>query len=269
MNDMCSRLLIAKEKIKFEYDARLKTLDQLRHTERLSSFGLLSAGIAHELGTPLNVVDGRAKMIMNEGLSDNDIKECAGIIKNQAERMTVIIRQLLDFTRQPKRHVSHENVSLLINQVFQLLHPMASKQHVSFSLSKDENITVFINADLGQIQQVLVNLLMNSIQAMPDGGDVCVCLSNELQTAPQKVGKSPTNFLKIRIVDEGEGICKENLEHIFTPFFTTKKIGTGTGLGLSIAHGIVEDHGGWIDVEGTAGSGACFSVYLPLEGQSE
>ncbi|WP_163336768.1 HAMP domain-containing sensor histidine kinase [Desulfopila sp. IMCC35008] len=269
MNDMCSRLLIAKEKIKFEYDARLKTIDQLRHTERLSTFGLISAGIAHEIGTPLNVVDGRAKMIISDGLSDTEIKECAGIIKNQAERMTVIISQLLDFTRQPKRHISTENVSLLINQVFQLLHPMASKQHVSFSLSRGENTTVMVNADVGQIQQVLVNLLMNSVQAMPNGGKVRVSLSNELQTAPHGGKNPPTDFLKIRIIDEGEGICEENLEHIFTPFFTTKQIGTGTGLGLSIVHGIVEDHGGWIEVEGTPGSGACFSVYLPMKGKNE
>ena len=73
--------------------------------------------------------------------------------------------------------------------------------------------------------------------------------------------------LKIRIQDEGEGICEENLQHIFTPFFTTKTIGTGTGLGLSIAHGIVEEHGGWIDIESTVQNGACFSVYLPMRGQ--
>jgi two-component system NtrC family sensor kinase len=115
MNDMCSRLLIAKEKINFEYNARLKTLEQLRHTERLSSFGVLSAEIAHELGTPLNVVDGRAKMIINEILEPGEIQDCATIIKNQAERMTVIIRQLLDFTRHPKQHNSSENIAFLIN----------------------------------------------------------------------------------------------------------------------------------------------------------
>ena len=106
LNEMCSRLLIAKEKIKFECDARLKTLEQLRHTERLSTFGLLSAGIAHEIGTPLNVVDGRAKMIIQEELSPEEIRECASIIQHQAERMTVIIRQLLDFTKRPKNQLA-------------------------------------------------------------------------------------------------------------------------------------------------------------------
>ena len=265
MNDMCSRLIIANEKIKFEYDARLKTLDQLRHTERLSTFGLISADIAHEIGTPLNVVDGRAKMIINEGLSSEEIVSCATIIKNQAERMATIIRQLLDFTRRPRRHISLENITLHIKQVFQLLHPMASKQNVSLSLTKPDDTVVLLSVDGSQIQQVLTNLLMNSIQAMPDGGNVHVYLTNEMVTATQNADQRLQNWVKIRIIDEGEGIPPENLEHLFTPFFTTKKIGTGTGLGLSIAHGIVEEHGGWVDVESSVQNGACFSIYLPMK----
>ncbi len=265
MNDMCSRLIIAKEKIKFEYDARLKTLEQLRHTERLSTFGLISADIAHEIGTPINVVDGRAKMIINENLDAEEIKECANIIKNQAERMTLIVRQLLDFTRRPRKHISMENIAFHVKQVFQLLHPMAAKQHVSFSLNTAEEATVQLNADGSQVQQVLINLLMNSVQAMPDGGKVHVSLTNELLSDTQDSGKELKKYMKIRIVDEGEGICQENFDHIFTPFFTTKTIGTGTGLGLSIAHGIVEEHGGWIDVESSTQEGACFSVFFPME----
>lgn len=265
MNDMCSSLIIAKEKIKFEYDARLKTLDQLRHTERLSTFGLISAGIAHEIGTPLNVVDGRAKMIISEDLSDEEIKECATIIKSQAERMTLIIRQLLDFTRRPEQNISSENIAFLVKQIFQLLHPMASRQCVKFSLNRTKEAEVVLSVDGAQIQQVLINLLMNSIQAMPDGGTVSVSLAIELLSSPFSGDQQLEKYLKIGIVDEGEGICKEDLEHIFTPFYTTKTIGTGTGLGLSIAHGIVEEHGGWIDVESNVRNGACFSVYLPMK----
>lgn len=264
MNDMCSRLLIAKEKINFESSARLRTIEQLRHTERLSTFGLLSADIAHEIGTPLNVVDGRAKMIISDDLSLEEIKECATIIKSQSERMTLIIRQLLDFTRRPKQHVALVNIALHIKQIFQLLHPMASKQHVSFYLGKQDNIEVLLNCDGAQIQQVLINLLMNSVQAMPDGGKVHVYLSNETQPISPKAEGDYQKYLNIRIVDEGEGISQEHIAHIFTPFFTTKTIGTGTGLGLSIAHGIVEEHDGWIDVESDGQSGTCFSVHLPL-----
>ena len=264
MNNMCSSLIIAKEKIKFEYDARLKTIEQLRHTERLSTFGLISAGIAHEIGTPLNVVDGRAKMIITEELDAEEIRACAAIIKTQAERMTVIIRQLLDFTRRPEQHIAKENIVFIIKQIFQLLHPMASRQRVHFTLNRAEEVDVMLYADGSQIQQVLINLLMNSIQAMPEGGTVCVNLTNEMLAPAQFAEQAPRMHLKIHIVDEGEGICQENIEHIFTPFFTTKTLGTGTGLGLSIAHGIVEEHGGWIEVESDVRNGTSFSVYLPM-----
>lgn len=265
MNDMCSRLLIAKEKINFEYDARLKTLEQLRHTERLSSFGVLSAEIAHELGTPLNVVDGRAKMIMIEDLPRQDIHDCASIIINQAERMTAIIRQLLDFTRQPKQKITTEDITFHIKQVFQLLYPMAAKQHVSFFLNKNEDTVVILKGDFAQLQQVLVNLLMNAIQAMPNGGKVDVSLANEMIAITPGEERIKNKFLTIKIQDEGEGIRKENMQHIFTPFFTTKTLGTGTGLGLSIAHGIIEENGGWINIENNVQSGACFTVYLPIK----
>jgi len=265
LNEMCSRLLIAKEKIKFECDARLKTLEQLRHTERLSTFGLISAGIAHEIGTPLNVVDGRAKMIIREDLSPEGIKECAQIIQNQAERMTVIIRQLLDFTRRPKHKSAEENIVFLLKQVFQFLYPMANKQQVEFSFHVVPDSRVLLEADGAQIQQVLVNLLMNSIQAMPEGGKVEVTISNISPDQAQITQDNVSYILKLRIEDEGEGIAEQNLKHIFTPFFTTKTLGTGTGLGLSIAHGIVEEHGGWIEVASIPRRGTCFSVYLPVK----
>lgn len=269
MNDMCSSLIIAKEKIKFEYNARLKILDQLRHTERLSTFGLIAAGIAHEIGTPLNVVDGRAKMIIREDLDVIEIRENATIIKSQAERMTLIIRQLLDFTRRPKQQIANENIVLLIKQIFQLLQPMASRQRVEFTLNKPEEAEVILSVDGAQIQQVLINLLMNSVQAMPDGGTVSVNLNNEMLSTSQFEELEQQPYMKIRIVDQGEGICQEDIEHIFTPFFTTKTVGTGTGLGLSIAHGIVEEHGGWIDVESNVRKGACFSVYLPMRERNQ
>lgn len=269
MNDMCSRLLIAKEKIDFEYNARLKTLEQLRHTERLSTFGLLSAEIAHEIGTPLNVVDGRAKMIITEKLTLDETKECATIIKAQSERMSSIIRQLLDFTRRPRQKVSLINIALLIKQIFQLLHPMANKSNVVFLMSNPEDVKSLVNCDGSQIQQVLINLIMNAVQAMPNGGKVHVILKSKNLPSIQLEDKCLQRFLNIQIIDEGEGIDTEHLAHIFTPFFTTKIIGTGTGLGLSIAHGIVEEHEGWIDVESDKHNGTCFSVYLPFRSDDE
>ena len=219
LNEMCSRLLIAKEKIRFECNARLKTLEQLRHTERLSTFGLISAGIAHEIGTPLNVVDGRAKMIIREELSPEEVQDCARIIQNQAERMTVIVRQLLDFTKRPKQKTAEVNIVFLIKQVFQFLYPMANKQQVEFSLHVVPDARVALEADGSQLQQVLVNLLMNSIQAMPEGGKVEVTVSNVEPDGRQRETEGIVCILKLHIEDEGEGIADKNLEHIFTPFF--------------------------------------------------
>jgi signal transduction histidine kinase len=144
---------------------------------------------------------------------------------------------------------------------------MAAKQRVSFSLKKDRDVEITLNADFSQLQQVLVNLIMNGIQAMPDGGKIDVTLSNELLSRSAGENRVKNKYLKIIIKDEGEGIEQKNLKHIFTPFFTTKTIGTGTGLGLSIAHGIVEENGGWIDIENNELSGACFTVFLPLQDQ--
>lgn len=268
MNEMCSRLLIAKEKIGFEYEARLKTIEQLRHTERLSSFGLIAAGIAHEIGTPLNVVDGRAKMIARENPGEEEVIECAAIIQGQVERITTIVRQLLDFTRRPVQQIKEINVGLLIRQVFQLLEPMASKQGVSFYINREPSTDGTLRADTGQVQQVLVNLLLNGIQAMPGGGRVTVTLGQVEAEDPLDKGEESKvrEYMRICIIDEGEGIHEDNLEHIFTPFFTTKTVGTGTGLGLSIAHGIVEEHGGWIEVESDSRKGTSFSIFLPREG---
>lgn len=260
INDMCSRLVISQEKIKFEYESRLQSIEQLRHTEQLSNLGILSAGIAHEIGTPLNVIEGRAKMIAAEELSDQEKRHNGEIIYKQCEKITATIRQLLDYSRRPKQQMGMANIKFLIKQVFQLLYPMARKQAVSMNLSVDENIKTTIQADESQLQQVFVNLLMNSIQAMPEGGHIDITLSSHLE-------KNNT-YLRVQIYDEGGGIEPDNLENIFNPFFTTKSIGKGTGLGLSIAYEIVEEHDGWITVE-NSGKGSCFSIYLPNEGEKE
>lgn len=266
MNDMCTRLLIAQEKIHFENLARLKTLEQLRHTEKLSTIGQIAAGIAHEIGTPLNVVDGRAKMILSEPLEREEIVGCARIIKTQAERMALIIRQLLDFSRKKKSsHKQCENVVILIRQVFHLLTPLAGKQGVALRLEARPEVRAFCLVDGQQIQQVLMNVIMNGIQATEAGGMVLVEVGNMQLKSRLRTEDELRHVLRIDIRDEGGGIAKELLEEIFTPFFTTKSVGLGTGLGLSIARELLEEHGGWIEVRNRPIKGAEFSLYLPLQ----
>lgn len=266
MNDMCTRLLIAQEKIHFENIARLKTLEQLRHTEKLSTVGQIAAGIAHEIGTPLNVVDGRAKMIISEELERGEVIDCAKIIKAQAERITLIIRHLLDFSRKKRTIMkAGENVVTLLRQVFHLLTPIATKQGVSLHLKVQQEAKVCCHIDAQQIQQVFMNVIMNGIQATPAESSVQVEVTNIHLRSMIHTDDQLREFLRIDISDEGEGISAENLDKIFTPFFTTKNIGLGTGLGLSIAQELLEEHGGWIEVDNRQPKGAKFSMYLGLE----
>lgn len=266
MNDMCTRLLIAQEKIHFENLARLKTLEQLRHTEKLSTVGQIAAGIAHEIGTPLNVVDGRAKMIISEQLEPEEVIGCAKIIKAQAERITLIIRQLLDFSRKKRTiHRTSENVVNLLHQVFHLLTPIATKQGVSLQLKVPSEAKVNCHIDVQQIQQVFMNVIMNGIQATPAKSSVLVEVTNIHLRSMIHTDDQLKEFIRIDISDEGEGIPAANLEKIFTPFFTTKNIGLGTGLGLSIAQELLEEHDGWIEVDNRQPKGAKFSIFLGLE----
>ncbi|MBW2100080.1 MAG: HAMP domain-containing histidine kinase, partial [Deltaproteobacteria bacterium] len=262
MNDMCNRLLTAREKISTGHKARIKTLEQLRHTERLSTLGHMSAGIAHEMGTPLNIVSGRAKMIAAGTLPLQEMIESAVIIKNQSDRMTKIIRQFLDFTRRRKPKYASTNVLSLIKQVFEILSPIAKKQGVVLELTKPEKMTMPLRMDANQIQQVMINLIMNSIQAMPDGGKVGLEMFNKKMCDPNTDNEK--HYLAIKFSDNGDGIAGEKLGHIFEPFFTTKKVGEGTGLGLSIVQGIIEEHNGWIDVESEKAKGSTFIIYLPM-----
>lgn len=244
--------------------ARLEALEKLRHTERLATLGRLSAGMAHELGTPLNVVAGRAKLIASQNLAPEEVEKSARIIGEQAERMTALMRQLLDFARRGSpRKVSVDLARIAANSL-DMLRPIADKQKVKLTLVPTEK-PLAVAADGNQLQQVLLNLVMNGIQAMPEGGNLAVeLLQMEQVQPPEALETAPGPCAVLRVSDEGIGISEEHLDHLFDPFFTTKDVGQGSGLGLSIAYGIVQEHGGWISVDSRPGSGSRFSVFLPL-----
>ena len=239
-------------------------MEQLRHAERLTTVGRLAAGMAHELGTPMNVAAVCAELIIEESPSADAVAS-AKIIKSQVDKMAGIIRQLLDFARRRSPRKERADLSRLIEQTTQLLDGLAKAKNVEIKLAACSD-SCFVEADAGQLQQVLTNLLVNAIQAMPKGGCIDVGLDRG-DFRPRAVGtEGPRmgDFARIKVKDDGMGISKDHLHHIFDPFFTTKQVGEGTGLGLSIAYGIIEDHGGWIDVQSVVGQGTCFSVFLPL-----
>jgi signal transduction histidine kinase len=260
MDRMRSQLAEARQAEQAATDARFEALEKLRHTERLATLGRLAAGMAHELGTPLNVIAGRAKLIAGQDLPAEQSARSARIIGEQAERMTGILRQLLDFARRGEARKQPVELNGILRGIVELLAATARKQGVELHWrAASEPLTV--QADPGQLQQVVLNLAMNGLQAMPEGGPLTLMLERS-----EKNGQThdPDAWCRIRVEDQGSGIGAEHLPHIFDPFFTTKEVGQGTGLGLAIAYGIVEEHGGRIEVDSTPGRGSCFSVYLPL-----
>ena len=260
INQMCGHLSAAREKVRLETERRIAALEQLRHSERLATVGRLSSGIAHELGTPLNVVAGRAKMIATESLTPEENREFATIIHEQAERMTKIIRQLLDFSRRRAPQRSSVSISSIFAQIKDMLAPIAGKSNVEIVLNENSSLPA-VELDQGQIQQVLINLVMNAIQAMPHGGRVALSAAVENDAAKAPKDKK----VVITVTDSGKGISEKDLEHVFEPFFTTKEIGVGTGLGLSIVYGIIEEHGGHIAVKSEPGKGTRFTITLPMK----
>ncbi len=245
-----------------EIAARQSATEQLRHADRLTTAGKLASGLAHELGTPLNVVAAWAHQIAEGEVAGADLVEGARAIEEQSERMTRLIEELLGFARPrppERRTVALDHV---IRHTVDLLAPMASKTGVAVEAS--ELAAIRTEADAGQLQQVLTNLIVNALQATPEGGRVSVGAELARTTPPPDRGGAPASlWVRLWVRDTGAGMDESTARRIFEPFFTTKDVGRGTGLGLSISYGIVREHGGWIDVQTAPGRGSTFSVWLP------
>jgi two-component system NtrC family sensor kinase len=251
MNEMCERLQEARSQAEREATARLEALEQLRHADRLRTVGELASGIAHQMGTPLNVVRVRGSMIASGEVSEQRMREIGGIIVEQVDRVGDTIRQLLDFARRQQPTLTSCDVGRLVNQSIRLVEPLAGARNVQLRLEPSQEPLV-LALDASQIHQVLTNLLVNALQVTPTGETIDV----RVERLEGEVA--------ITVQDRGEGIPVEQLDQVFEPFFTTKRAGEGTGLGLSVADGIVREHGGRITVESVRGQGAVFRVFLPL-----
>jgi signal transduction histidine kinase len=250
-----------RERLDIEVSERESAVSQLRHADRLNTVGKLAAGVAHELGTPLNVVSGRASLIASGRTTGDDACRSAAIIVEQTERMTVIIKNLLIFARSGGERKPSIDVTRLVHETVSLLEPLARKQGVELVVTSGAPRIAPANA--GELQQVMTNLIMNAVHAMPNGGAVRVTLEEGPVKHGAKHGRAAASYVQIRVADQGTGIAPEVLPHIFDPFFTTKDVGVGTGLGLSVTFGIVRDHGGWIQVSTEIGKGTELVVYLP------
>jgi two-component system, NtrC family, sensor kinase len=260
---MCLKLDAAQHRIEAETSARIDAIERLRHADRLATVGRLASGVAHELGTPLNVASQRAKMIATGEVTGAEAADGARIVAEQTQRMTAIIRQLLDFARRQKPDKTRHDLRLVARQIVRLLAALAARRDVTLRIDEGGD-AVFANVDAGQIQQAVANLVMNGIQAMESGGEVTITTGTRIVHPPADLGGTDTRFAFIEVRDQGSGIPPESLPHVFEPFFTTKEPGEGTGLGLAVAYGIVRDHGGWVELDSTPGVGSRFSIYLPI-----
>jgi len=259
LNAMCDMMVESNRRLADETEARITALEQLRHTDRLATVGKLASGVAHQLGTPLNVVSIRAKMIAADDVLREDVRDAARIIAEQSDRMTEIIRRLLDFSRRRSISRGRRELGPVVTRTLDLISPVAHKRGVVVEREVEDE-PVVVEVDEAQLQQALTNIVLNGVQAASEGGRLCVRVGRH--TTRRHADESPRDYAFVSVEDDGPGIERERLEQLFEPFFTTKAPGEGTGLGLSVAEGIVEDHDGWIEVASEPGRGARFTVYL-------
>jgi signal transduction histidine kinase len=263
MNAMSEQLSAARSDLDAETQAKLAAVDQLRHADRLATVGKLAAGIAHEVGTPLNVITGYAQLVADECPAPHPASENAQTILQQANRVAEIIRQLLDFARPRTPSKEPHELTGLANQAVGVLETLARKRGVKLEVTSAG--AVHASVDGGQLQQVVTNLVVNAIHASPPDRTVNLEIGRTRATPPPEVEGSTGEYAILRVRDEGAGIAREHRARIFEPFFTTKDVGEGTGLGLAVVYGIVKEHGGWIALDSEPGAGTSFTVYLPLE----
>jgi two-component system NtrC family sensor kinase len=276
LNQMCEKLDSSQQAVLRETAQRLEAMEQLRHGDRLKTVGRLASGVAHELGTPLNVITGRAGLIAAGKLSEEDVTKSAGTIQSEANRMTAIVQQLLNFARRSPLKRIPGDLNSVIDRTVSLLEPIAKKHAAVVEITQRLPDEISVSIDAAQMQQVFSNLVMNAILSRKSGVEVeiaaaTVSVAEVAETFGDSNGSSKlsassaTAIVRIAITDNGSGIKRNDLPHVFEPFFTTRDVGQGTGLGLSIAHGIVTEHGGWMTVESVLQQGTTFTVFLPIE----
>lgn len=256
-NRMADHLSEHREAFVREAEERLALERQLRHHERLASVGRLAAGVAHEMGAPLQVIDGRAKQLLNHPDATAEVRQRnLNIIRNQTDKITNIVRQLLTLARPYNLRIREINLKDMLTGLSELLETNAIRSGVTISVTSAPGLTAPGDPEL--LHQVFTNICLNAIQAMPDGGRIDIeCLTQRDETEER-------NYAVVRIQDTGPGIPEEHFSHIFDPFFTTKDVGSGTGLGLAVSNRIIEEHSGRIEAGNRSTRGAWFAVYLPM-----
>ncbi len=253
--EMQDKLSSAYRELSESHQRLKESQEQLIQAEKLISLGQLSASIAHEVNNPLSGVLVYTQLLVKKIRGGEIDKEVALNYLSKMEfeltRSTKLIRNLLDFARQSPPEFHEVSLNVVLNQAFDLVAHSAETQHIQMVKELDPALPG-IMADSNQLQQVCTNIIMNAIQAMPQGGKLALRTSFH------------NNQVRVEVQDTGRGIPPENMSKLFTPFFTTKSEVKGVGLGLAVAYGIVQRHKGKIEVQSKLGEGTTFTVHLPL-----
>jgi len=263
-NQMCERLQEMYGKLAKEQQDRLGLERNLRQSEKLASVGQLAAGLAHEIGTPLNIIGGRAEFLLRRPRSTEEISDNLQIIRSQIDRIAGIVRQLLEFSRRREPAFRSVELALLLDNVVRLLEHKIDEKKVSVEVQIPENLPS-IAADPDQLQQVFINLFLNSLHVLQPGGTIRIRAVARGNDNAFGAFSGAERGLQIEFEDNGAGITAEHIGQVFDPFFTTKDVGEGTGLGLSVSYGIIKDHGGEIRVESRVGQFTRFVIFLPVQ----
>ncbi|HET7005979.1 MAG TPA: ATP-binding protein [Candidatus Binatia bacterium] len=263
-NQMCERLQDLYASLAREKQDRVGLERNLRQSEKLASVGQLAAGLAHEIGTPLNIIGGRADFLLRRPRNATEISDNLQIIRSQIDRITGIVRQLLEFSRRREPAIRAVEVKPLIEKISHLLEHQIAERKASVDCQIPPDLPC-IAGDPDQLQQVFLNLFLNALHALPPAGQIRI-RAQLVENGPVSV---PVNGapggLQIEFEDNGSGIPAHQIGQVFDPFFTTKDVGEGTGLGLSVTYGIIKDHGGEIRVDSQVGQFTRFTIFLPYQ----
>jgi two-component system, cell cycle sensor histidine kinase and response regulator CckA len=256
-NDVTSQKRAAEERKRFD--------ERLGHLARMESLGTLAGGIAHDFNNILSIILTHTSLLDRRGGDPAVVARVTSTVRNAVTRGAGLARQILTFARRADVKAEPVNLPELIMELGSMISETFPRT-ISISMDLDADLPV-LSADGGQIHQALLNLCVNARDAMPSGGSLTIQARVESRDSMKRkfVDARADDYVAILVIDTGTGIDEETRKRMFEPFFTTKEKGKGTGLGLALVYGVVNNHGGLIDVSSTLGEGTTFSLYLPLE----
>lgn len=239
---------------------QLKMETQLRQSQKMEAIGTLAGGIAHDFNNALAAIRGFSEISLAKLSADSDVRRYLENVLAAADRAAEMVKQILIFSRQREVESRPVQLNLIIKEALKLLQPSLP---ASIEIQSELETDALVMADPTQMHQMFINFCTNAAHAMPDGGKLTIILEED-RAGAEKLGLASGPYVKLQVIDTGEGMSADVQERTFEPFYTTKNEGEGTGMGLAVVHGIVKNSGGTITVSSRLGSGTEFTVYLPI-----